>query len=139
MTAILLSIRSIGNCGTWYDDDPPPDARSATGCTPVAGIILPPDTVDEDCGGGDEAIISSSSLSVRIKYFMLNFKHNIHWSYLNYYSKVKINKFIKHFENCLYLLTKISKVGVTSRSNKRKERATIVYINIDSNIHLCDH
>lgn len=93
MTAILLSIRSIGNCGTWYDDDPPPDAISATGCTPVAGIILPPgNIVDEDCGGGDEAIISSSSLSARIKYFVFNSKHKIYWRYLNYCYENKINK-----------------------------------------------
>lgn len=64
MAAILYSIRSIGNCGTWYDDDTPPVARSATGGMPVAGVILlPGNTPDEDCGGGDEAIISSSSLS----------------------------------------------------------------------------
>lgn len=94
MTANLLSIRSIGNCGTWYDDDPPPDARSATGCTPGTGIILPlGNTVDEDCGGGEEAIISSSSLSMRIKYSELKSKHSIYCHYLNYCNKVKINKY----------------------------------------------
>lgn len=57
MAAILHSIRSIGNCGTRYDDEPPPEVRSVTdGVLPVAGIL--------HCGGGDEAIISSSSLSV---------------------------------------------------------------------------
>jgi len=62
MAANLYSIRSIGNCGTWYDDDPPTVAISAAGCSriPVAGD----ETADAVCGGGDEAIISSSSLSV---------------------------------------------------------------------------
>lgn len=64
MAAILLSMRSMGNCGIWYDDVPPPDARSAAGGAPVAGVILPGKPADEVCGGGDEAIISSSSLSV---------------------------------------------------------------------------
>lgn len=68
MAAILYSIRSIGNCGTWYDDDTPPVAWSATGGTPVVGVILLPNkTEDDNCGGGDEAIISSSSLSIQNK------------------------------------------------------------------------
>lgn len=57
MAAILHSIRSIGNCGTKYDDEPPPEVRSVTdGVPPVAGFL--------HCGGGDEAIISSLSLSI---------------------------------------------------------------------------
>lgn len=65
MAANLYSMRSMGNCGTWYDDDPPPVARSAaSGIPAVAGIMLPGKTADDVWGGGDEAIISSSSLSV---------------------------------------------------------------------------
>lgn len=64
MAAILHSIRSMGNCGTKYDDEPPPEVKSVTnGIPPVAGVP-PHKTADGHCGGGDEAIISSSSLSV---------------------------------------------------------------------------